>query len=163
MMKTKWFTLGAAAAMFTASPAFAGDGHTHDATHEHQGANMEAGKHGDMAGMTDHGGKTDHAATPATPKANYGKKAKGRKVEVTVTKDGFVPAEIPAKKGEVLNLVVTRKVEKTCATELVQKDQGIYAPLPLEKPVTVTLKAPKDGQLKFSCAHGHIAGNVVAQ
>jgi plastocyanin domain-containing protein len=107
------------------------------------------------------------AATPAlasdAKQPNYGKQAKGRTVEVTVTKDGFVPAQIPAKKGEVLNLVVTRKVEKTCATELVQKDQGIYAPLPLEKPVTVTLTAPKDGQLKFTCAHGHIAGNVVAQ
>ena len=102
------------------------------------------------------------ATTPAlaADAASREKQAKGRKVEVSVTKDGFVPAEIPAKKGEVLNLVVTRKVERTCATELVQKDQGVYAPLPLDKPVTVTLTAPPDGQLKFSCAHGHIAGNV---
>jgi hypothetical protein len=144
MNKTKWFTLGAAAALFTAAPAFASEGHKHDAG---------AGKPGEAA-------MADHAAQP---RPSYGKKAKGRKVEVTVTRDGFVPAEIPAKKGEILNLVVTRKVEKTCATELVQKEQGVFAPLPLEKPVTVTLKAPKDGQLRFSCAHGHIAGNVVAQ
>lgn len=155
MKKTKWFTLGAAATLFTATPAFASEGHQHDASHAHQGANAEAGKHGDAA-------KADHGAA-AQPKPNYGKKAKGRKVEVTVTKDGFVPAEIPAKKGETLNLVVTRKVEKTCATEFVQKEQGVFAPLPLDKPVTVTLKAPKDGQLKFSCAHGHIAGSFVAQ
>jgi hypothetical protein len=153
MTKTKWFTLGAAAAMFSATPVFASEGHQHDASHAHQGANMEAEMHPAP--------KAEHAGAMAQPKANYGTQAKGRKIEVTVTKDGFVPAEIPAKKGEVLNLVVTRKVEKTCATELVQKDQGIYAPLPLEKAVTVTLKAPKDGQLKFSCAHGHIAGNVV--
>lgn len=150
MTKTKWFTLGAAAAMFSATPAFAADEHAHGAP--------AAADH-----AMEHGAKADHAATPATPKPSYGKKAKGRKVEVTVTKDGFVPAQIPAKKGEVLNLVVTRKVEKTCATELVQKDQGVYAPLPLDKPVTVTLKAPQDGPLKFSCAHGHIAGNVVAE
>jgi adenine/guanine phosphoribosyltransferase-like PRPP-binding protein len=149
---TKWFTLGAAATLFTAMPVFASEGHKHDATHAHQGANAEAGKHGAAA---EHG--------KAAPTPNYGKKVSGRKVEVTVTKDGFVPAQISAKKGEVLNLVVTRKVQKTCATELVQKDQGVYAPLPLDKPVTVTLKAPQDGQLKFSCAHGHIAGNVVAQ
>ena len=152
MHTTKWFTLGAAAALFAATPALASEGHKHDPAHAHQGANAEAGKHGAAA-----------PAAAAQPKPSYGKKAKGRKVEVTVTKDGFVPAEIPAKKGEVLNLVVTRKVEKTCATELVQKEQGVFAPLPLDQAVTVTLKAPKDGPLKFSCAHGHIAGNVVPQ
>jgi hypothetical protein len=155
MTKKKWLTLGAAAAMFSAAPVFAADG-------EMQEHGMKA-EHGDMAGGCGCGhGAMEHGAS-AKPQANYGKKAHGRKVEVTVTKDGFVPAEIPAKKGEVLNLVVTRKVENTCATELVQKDQGIYAPLPLEKPVAVTLRAPQEGQLKFSCAHGHIAGNVVAQ
>jgi hypothetical protein len=145
MANTKWFTLGAAAALFTAAPALASEAH--------HGASAEAGMHGAAPAA-------EHAAQP---KPSYGKKAKGRKVEVTVTKDGFVPAEIPAKKGEILNLVVTRKVEKTCATELVQKEQGVFAPLPLEKPVKVTLRAPEEGQLKFSCAHGHIAANVVAQ
>ena len=148
MSNTKWFTLGAAAALFTAVPALAAE--EHDASQAHQGMNMQE-HHGAMK------------ADAAQPKANYGKKAKGRTVEVTVTKDGFVPAEIPAKKGEVLNLVVTRKVEKTCATELVQKEQGVFAPLPLDKPVTVTLRTPKDGPLKFSCAHGHIAGSIVPQ
>ena len=105
------------------------------------------------------------ATTPAlaADAASREKQAKGRKVEVSVTKDGFVPAEIPAKKGEVLNLVVTRKVERTCATELVQKDQGVNAPLPLEKPVLVTLTAPREGRLRFSCAHGHISGDIVTQ
>lgn len=118
MHKAKWFTLGAAAALFTAGPAVASDGHHHDPAHAHQGA-------------------------------------------VTVTSDGFVPAKITAKKGEVLNFVVTRKVERTCATELVQKEQGVFAPLPLDKPVRVSLRAPKDGPLEFSCAHGHIAGHIV--
>lgn len=155
MYTTKWFTLGAAAALLAAGPAVANDGHHHDPTHAHQGANAEAGKHG-VAAEADHG-------AAAQPKPNYGKKAKGRKVAVTVTSDGFVPAEIKAKKGEVLNLVVTRKIEKTCATELVQKEQGVFAPLPLHKPVRVTLRAPKDGPLAFSCAHGHIAGQIVTQ
>lgn len=119
--RTRWFTVGAAAALFAAPPALAADA------------------------------------------PSRGKQASGRKVEVSVTKDGFVPAEIPAKKGEVLSLVVTRQVEQTCATEIVQKEQGIHAPLPLGKPVTVTLTAPAEGKLKFSCAHGHIAGAVVAR
>jgi hypothetical protein len=146
MTKTKWFTLGAAATLFASAPALAAEGHQHGASGSH------AGKHDAAADQ----GK-------AAPAPSYGKKAKGRTVEVTVTKDGFVPAQISAKGGEVLNLVVTRKVKKTCATELVQKEQGVYAPLPLDKPVAVTLVAPKNGQLEFSCAHGHIAGNVVTQ
>jgi hypothetical protein len=150
MTSTKWFTLGAAAALFAATPAVAAD-----EAHGH-GAAM----HGEAHGGAKHGAAQ---AAPAKPKPSYGKKAKGRTVEVTVTKDGFVPAEIPAKKGEVLNLVVTRRTERTCATEVVQKEQGIYAPLPLDKPVTVTMKAPKDGKLAFHCAHGHIAGAIVPQ
>ena len=84
----------------------------------------------------------------------------GCAVNVTVTKAGFVPSKIPAKKGEVLNLVVTRKVDGTCATEIVQKEQGVNAPLPLGQPVAVTLTAPSDGKLQFSCAHGHITGEI---
>ena len=89
-----------------------------------------------------------------------GDAAKPRTVNVTVTKAGFVPSKIPAKKGEVLNLVVTRKVDGTCATEIVQKEQGVNAPLPLGQPVTVTLTAPADGKLQFGCAHGHITGEI---
>jgi hypothetical protein len=155
MNKTRWFTLGAAAALFSASPALASEGHKHDPSHAHQGANAEAGKHGDAA-------RADKA--PAQPKPSYGKKAKGRTVEVTVTNEGFVPAEIPAKKGEVLNLVVTRKAEKTCADTIVQKQQKVNAPLPLDKPVTITMTAPKDGTpLVFACPHGHMTGKIVPQ
>lgn len=138
MHKTKWFTLGAAAALFSATPAFASDAPCSCCSQAEQ-------------------------TSAARPAANHDAPAKGRRVDVSVTKDGFVPAAITAKKGEVLNLVVTRKVEQTCATELVQKEQGVNAPLPFGKAVTVTLKAPQDGQLRFSCAHGHIAGNIVTQ
>lgn len=144
MHMTKWFTLGAAAALFAATPALAEE------------APCPCGAHGEK------GAHGEHAAA-GKPAPNHGKAAKGRVVQVAVTSDGFVPAEIPAKKGEVLNLVVTRKVERTCATEVVQKELGVNAPLPLNKPVTVTLKAPQEGQLTFSCAHGHIAAKIVTQ
>jgi hypothetical protein len=138
MKKIRWFSLGAAAALLSASPALAAEGQSHGAGHA-------------------------HAQPVAKPKPSYGKQAKGRTVEVTVTSDGFVPAQIPAKPGEVLNLVVTRTVEKTCADTIVQKGQDVFAPLPFEKPVTVTMTAPKDGKpLMFSCPHGHMTGTIVA-
>jgi hypothetical protein len=145
MHMTKWFTLGAAAALFAATPALAEE------------APCPCGAHGEKAPHADKGAHGEKAA------AHRGVAAKGRVVKVAVTSDGFVPAEIPAKKGEVLNLVVTRTVERTCATEVVQKEQGINAPLPLNEAVTVTLKAPQEGQLTFSCAHGHIAAKIVTQ
>jgi hypothetical protein len=39
--------------------------------------------------------------------------AKPRTIEVAVTKDGFMPAEVTARRGEALKLVVTRKVART--------------------------------------------------
>lgn len=149
MTKRNWCTLGAAVTMLAGGPAVASDGHKHDPAHAHTGANEEAMKH--------------PAAAQEKPHASYGKQVQGRRVEIAVTKDGFAPAEIPARSGETLNLVVTRKVEKTCATELVQKEQGVHAPLPLGQPVTVTITAPASGQVKFACAHGHITGAVVVR
>lgn len=155
MHKKKWFTLGAAATLFAATPAFASDEPCSCCNKAEPGSAAHA------SAMHEHGPATPASASTAPRAGKAGKAAKGRTVNVAVTSDGFVPAVIPAKKGEVLNLVVTRKIEQTCATELVQKEQGVNAPLPLGEPVTVTLRAPKDGQLRFSCAHGHIAGNVV--
>jgi hypothetical protein len=148
MQMTRWFTLGAAAALFAATPALASE------------EPCPCGAHGEKGA---HAAKAAHGAAAAAKPAAHGKRAQGRTVQVAVTSEGFVPAEIPAKKGEVLNLVVTRKVDRTCATEIVQREQGVNAPLPLDTPVTVTLKAPAEGQLTFSCAHGHIAGKVVTQ
>src|SRR5512133_2803324 len=69
------------------------------------------------------------AATPAA--------ASPRLVEMTVTPDGFVPAEVKVKKGEPLQLVITRKTDQTCATEIVIKDLGINQKLPLNQPVAI--------------------------
>jgi plastocyanin domain-containing protein len=86
--------------------------------------------------------------------------AKVRTVQLTVTKDGFVPEHVTVKSGQRVKLVVTRKVERTCATDIVMKDFGVNQALPIEKAVTVTITPMKPGEYKFSCAHGHIAGNL---
>ncbi|HEX7623039.1 MAG TPA: cupredoxin domain-containing protein [Anaeromyxobacteraceae bacterium] len=81
-----------------------------------------------------------------------------RTVELSVTSDGFVPAEVTVKRGETVKLVVTRKVERTCATEIVMKDFGINQPLPFEKAVAVTVKPKKAGDYRFACGMDMIAG-----
>lgn len=102
----------------------------------------------------DHGApaKATAAATPA----------KGV-VEVSVTSDGWVPDRIRVKAGEKVRLVITRKTDRTCATEIVVKELGVNQPLPLNQPVTVELTPAKSGILKYACAMGHVTGTLVVQ
>jgi plastocyanin domain-containing protein len=79
-------------------------------------------------------------------------------IAISVTRDGFVPAEVKAKAGQPLKLVVTRQVERTCATEIVMKDLGVNQPLPLGKPVTVTVTPKKPGAYRFACGMDMVAG-----
>jgi len=89
--------------------------------------------------------------------------AEARRVEMAVTSAGFVPAEVKAKVGEQLTLVVTRKTDKTCAKEIVIKDYGINTPLPLDKAVEVALTPKKAGKIRYACAMDMIAGVIVVE
>jgi plastocyanin domain-containing protein len=89
--------------------------------------------------------------------------ARIQRVDVSVTKEGFVPASTRVKVGQAVTLVVTRKVEKTCAKDIVVKDFGITRPLPLNEPVEVTFTPTKAGRIRFACAMDMIAGEVVAE
>ena len=83
-----------------------------------------------------------------------------RTVEMQVTEDGFVPAKIKANKGEKLRLVITRKTDRTCATEIVIKEAGINTKLPLGKTVTVEVTPKKSGELKYACGMDMITGVI---
>jgi plastocyanin domain-containing protein len=87
----------------------------------------------------------------------------GQAIEVAVTGDGFVPARIKVQKGQKVQLVVTRKTDRTCATEIVIKDQGINKKLPLNQPVMVEFTPTKSGQIRYACAMDMIAGVIVVE
>ncbi len=97
---------------------------------------------------------------PAKPDT-VAKAPAARTVEMTVTQAGFVPAEIKVKKGEPLKLVITRKTERTCATEIVVKDYGIRKELPLDKPVEVAFTPQKAGSIRYACGMDMIAGVLI--
>lgn len=68
------------------------------------------------------------APKPAPPSA-------ARRVEITVTTKGFQPDKLTVRKGELVNLVFTRKTEKTCAKQVVIRlggDKKIEKELPLD-------------------------------
>lgn len=96
------------------------------------------------------------APSPKAPQA--------RTVELTVTEKGYEPSPLKVKKGEPLKLVVTRKTENTCATELILPQYKIEEALPLNKPVEIRFTPEQSGQLKYGCAMGMmIAGVLVVE
>src|SRR3954467_10165830 len=86
-----------------------------------------------------------------------------RTIELAVTNKGFEPEKIEVKKGEPVHLVVTRKTEATCATEIVIKDLGIKKDLPLNKPVSIDFTPQKSGRLQYACAMDMIGGALLVQ
>lgn len=77
-----------------------------------------------------------------------------------VTEAGFVPNKLEAVAGQPIKLVITRKTEKTCATEIVIKDYGINQKLPLNVTVEVTFTPTKPGKIHFACAMDMITGEI---
>jgi plastocyanin domain-containing protein len=138
-MTIRLLPLAAAAALAAGTPAAAADPHGGHG-HAHGDVHAQKSPHGDIVQGTLVNGV--------------------RTVEMQVTSDGFVPSKIKANKGEKLRLVVTRKTDRTCATEIVVKDHGIEKKLPLDQPVTVEFTPSKSGEIKYACGMGHITGVV---
>jgi plastocyanin domain-containing protein len=97
----------------------------------------------------------------APPKAAAAPLAYAPRVEVAVTEDGFVPNKIPAKAGEQLTLVITRKTDKTCATEILFHGQEGKTALPVDKAVEVNYTPKQSGIVRFGCAMGMMVGGVL--
>jgi plastocyanin domain-containing protein len=83
------------------------------------------------------------------------------RVEMAVTERGFEPQNIRVKKGEPVTLIITRKTDTTCATEVVIDEHKVNAKLPLNQAVTVTFTPQKSGKLKYGCAMNKMIGGVI--
>ena len=100
------------------------------------------------------------AKTPTAVLVKFAAPAAVR-IEVAVTEDGFVVGKAPTLKvGTPVTLVVTRKVEKTCATDVVLKEFGLSVPLPLSTPVEVTFVPKQPGKVHFACAMDMVSGEL---
>lgn len=106
---------------------------------------------------------TPSAAAKAEPPAAPAPTPVAQKFEISVTKSGFVPAEIKVKAGQPVKLMVTRTIEKTCAKDIVIKDYNVKQPLPLNQTVEVVFTPTKPGTTRFACAMDMIAGRIVAE
>ncbi len=87
-----------------------------------------------------------------------------RKVAIQVTTKGYEPSPVTLRKGEPVELTLTRTTDETCATEIVLEEHGINAALPLNTPVTVKFTPVKAGELRYGCAMGKmISGALTVQ
>lgn len=84
----------------------------------------------------------------------------GEPVKITVTRNGYEPWRVEARKDVPLTLVVTRTTDETCATELVLPEYGIDRKLPLNEPVTITFTPSRSGTLRYSCAMRMFQGQI---
>jgi plastocyanin domain-containing protein len=102
--------------------------------------------------------KAPAAAAPAVAPAPKPRAAgEGpRVITLEVTEKGYEPSPIALNKDEPVKLVVTRKTDHTCATEIIMKDYGINTPLPLGEPVEIAFTPDKTGTLTYGCAMGQM-------
>ena len=85
-------------------------------------------------------------------------------VAISVNEGGFEPARVTVPKGAPVTLVITRKTDRTCATEAVfSKLGGKTYPLPLNQPVRVELPGGVEDSLGYACAMNMFLGTVVAE
>ena len=84
-------------------------------------------------------------------------------VNVAVTKDGFTPSSFTVYKNTPVRLTFIRKVEVTCATDVVIPDYDIKRELPLNEPVVVEFTPEKAGTISFACGMNMQRGKIVVR
>ena len=82
-------------------------------------------------------------------------------VNVAVTDEGFTPSSATVAHGTSATLVITRKTDATCATEVVFADGKTYA-LPLNQPVRIQFAAAAGETLHYACGMGMYHAEIVA-
>ena len=87
--------------------------------------------------------------------------AKGPTVEITTS--GYKPDTITAVVGKPVTITFIRRTDQTCGTEIVFPDLKITKPLPLDKPVEVTVTPKRTGELRFTCGMDMLRGKVLVK
>ena len=82
-------------------------------------------------------------------------------IKITVSKDGFSPATVDAKKGQPVRLAFERTDANNCAEQVVFSSMNIKKDLPVGKVVMVEFVPKDDREISFACGMGMMQGKVV--
>ena len=99
----------------------------------------------------------------AADESTGGEASAAKRLTIAVTADGFVAQQTLVKVGQPVTLVVTRRVAKTCATDIVIQDYAVNRPLPENQPVEITFTPTKAGPIRYACAMGMVSGELIAE
>ena len=97
------------------------------------------------------------------PSEESGAPPKTQAVIIAVTKDGFTPSSFTVRKNIPLRLTFVRKIEVTCATDVVIPDYEIKRELPLNEPVIVEFTPEKAGTISFACGMNMQRGKIIVK
>lgn len=86
-----------------------------------------------------------------------------KEVRVSVTENGFEPALVSVQKGSPATLIITRKVEATCATSAIFTETGRKYELPLNEEVRIELPTESAMTLHYACSMDMYKGEVVVK
>ena len=79
------------------------------------------------------------------------------------TYSGFSRFNAESSIAIVVVLAITRKTDKTCATEVVFAALNIRRDLPLNQPVAIEFMLDKPGEVAFVCGMNMLRGSLVVQ
>ncbi len=87
------------------------------------------------------------------------------RVDIIVTERGFEPADITVPRGKPVTLRILRKVDKSCATEIVFDNAGdeVHAALPLDQEVELTVTFKNAGVINFTCDMKMLGGTITVR
>lgn len=110
-------------------------------------------------------GTTGFAATPLEKSRDTASaKAKHPKtVRISVSKDGFGPAQIRAEKGYELTLIFTQTDTEGCSEDVVFTSLNIRKKLVLNKEVTIAITPKEAGEVVFECSVGKLKGSIAVR
>ena len=84
-------------------------------------------------------------------------------VRLEVAKDGFRPSRVEVHRGRPVRLLITRKTDQTCATDIVLPEHGLSAKLPLGETVELRFTPTERGELTYACSMNMIEGVIVVR
>lgn len=90
-------------------------------------------------------------------------KSKIQRAKVIINQNGYQPSSLRLKRGVPARLTFVRRVEGTCAAEVVFPAYGIRRELPLNQSVVVNFTPNKTGEFTFACGMNMVRGKLIVQ
>ena len=87
---------------------------------------------------------------------------KPKRIDITITAEGFSPSNVTTEANVPVELVFTRVTDTTCAKEVIVPDLKIKKTLPLKEPVSIVL-TPEKKDIAFVCGMNMLKGKLVVK